>query len=148
MRSGITSLDDVSVNHFGLVVPSIERYLENSVWRAYKDVVHDPLQGARLCLVGLHAEMCPAIELVEPVDEDSPVWAAMKRGTTWHHVCLEVPTKQRADELVHLYRFLTVTDWKPAVLFGGRSVRFAYSRNRELFEFLSEEPPHGRQHER
>ena len=148
MESGIISVDDVAVHHFGVIVPNIERYLENSIWTAHGVIVHDPLQGARLCLVGLYPDMSPAIELVEPVDEGSPVWAALKRGTSWHHVCLQVPTMLRADELIRQHRFLTVTKWKPAVLFGGRSVRFAYSRNRELFEFLSEEVPHGRQHER
>src|SRR6266508_1981852 len=137
------SWGDVSVHHVGVIVPNIERYLERSMWQANSAIVHDPLQGARLCLAGLHPDMSPAIELVEPVDEASPVWAAMKRGTSWHHICLLVPTVQAGDELVRQHRALPVTEWKPAVLFGGRPVRFAYSRNRELVELLSEETPHG-----
>jgi hypothetical protein len=35
---------------------------------------------------------------------------------------------------------MRVTSWQPAVLFGGRPVRFAYSRNRKLLEFLAGEP--------
>jgi hypothetical protein len=139
MDSGITTLDNVSVHHFGVIVANIERYLEHSMWRAYGDIVHDPLQGARLCLAGLQPGMSPAIELIEPTDEDSPLWAALKRGTSWHHICLQVPTTADADQLIKEYRFLPVTDWKPAVLFDGRPVRFVYSRNRELVEFLSEE---------
>ena len=135
----IADVSDVSVHHYGIIVPNIERYLERSIWRAHSPIVHDPLQGARLCLVGLSADMSPAIELVEPVDETSPVWASMKRGTSFHHICLLVPSTERADDLMHQFRFLSVTDWKPAVLFDGRPVRFAYSRNRELIEFLSEE---------
>ncbi|HEU4422006.1 MAG TPA: VOC family protein [Pilimelia sp.] len=139
MDPGITKVDDVSVHHFGVIVANIERYLEKSLWRSHGAIVHDPLQGARLCLVGLYPDMSPAIELVEPVDESSPLWESLKRGTSWHHICLAAPTTKRADELIREHRFLPVTDWKPAVLFDGRPVRFVYSRNRELVEFLAEE---------
>jgi methylmalonyl-CoA/ethylmalonyl-CoA epimerase len=138
MDSGITAVDDVSVHHFGVIVANIERYLENSLWRSRGAIVHDPLQGARLCLVGLYPDMSPAIELVEPVGDGSPLREALKRGTSWHHLCLSAPTTARADELIREHRFLPVTDWTPAVLFDGRPVRFVYSRNRELVEFLAE----------
>jgi hypothetical protein len=36
-------------------------------------------------------------------------------------------------------RLLPITTWEPAELFGGRAIRFAYSRNRELLEFLADE---------
>ncbi len=35
-------------------------------------------------------------------------------------------------------RLLPVTPWQPAVLFGGRTVRFVYSRNRELLELFAD----------
>lgn len=132
-------LHDVSLHHVGVIVKSIEGYLRNSMWRLDGAIVHDPRQGARLCLAGLYPGMTPAIELVEPVDQDSPLWAALQRGTSWHHLCFQVATIARADELIKEHRFLGVTDWTPAVLFDGRPVRFVYSRNRELIEFLSEE---------
>ena len=135
----LSSLDDVSLHHIGVIVRSIEQYVKHSLWQPYGDIVHDPRQGARLCLAGLTPAMMPAIELVEPVDQTSPLWPSLERGTSWHHLCLQVPTVARADELVKEHKFLDVTDWTPAVLFDGRPVRFVYSRNRELVEFLSEE---------
>jgi hypothetical protein len=134
------ALADISVHHYGMLVASIERYVKQSLWATHGEIVYDPRQGARLTLVGLRPGMSPAIELVEPVD-DSPLRTALQRGTSWHHICLSVPTVERGDELIRRYRFLGVTNWTPAVLFGGRPVRFAYSRNRELVEFLSEEGP-------
>jgi Glyoxalase/Bleomycin resistance protein/Dioxygenase superfamily len=143
METDVIAWGDVSVHHVGVIVPNIERYLKNSMWQATSAIVHDPLQGARLCLTGLRPDMSPAIELVEPVDGESPVWASLNRGTSWHHICLLVPTMQAGDELMRQHRSLAVTEWKPAVLFDGRPVRFSYSRNRELVEFLSEEKLHG-----
>ena len=67
------------------------------------------------------------------------MWQALERGGGWHHVCYEVPTRADADERIASLRLLPVTDWAPAVLFEGRSVRFVYTRNRELLEFVTEE---------
>jgi hypothetical protein len=139
MWTDIGSLDGAAVHHVAVVVPNIEKYLTQSPWRAAGPVVHDPLQRARLCIVELGLGVGPAIELVEPEGEESPTWTALQRGTTWHHICLHVPSVQRADEVIRRHRLLPVTHWKPAVLFDGRPVRFAYTRNRELIEFLSEE---------
>ena len=136
-------LDDISIHHYGVIVADIDEYVTRSLWQPLGPIVHDPLQGARLCLAGLHPGMTPTIELVEPVGEGSPLHAALDRGTSWHHVCFEVPTRARADEIIAARRLLPVTDWKPATLFDGRNVRFVYSRNRELVEFLSGDPPDG-----
>ena len=143
MDDQIASLEDVQLHHYAVVVPRIEAYLRRSLWREAGDIVHDPVQRCRLCFVSLYPGMTPAIELVEPTDEQSPVWAAVKRGVTWHHLCLHVPTTRRADELIHQHGLVPVTGWKPAVLFDGRPVRFVYSRNRELIEFLSEDVEQG-----
>jgi hypothetical protein len=133
------TLDDLSLHHVGVIVRSIEAYVRNSLWQPFTDIVHDQIQGARLCLAGISPGMSPAIELVEPDNQDSPLWKALERGTSWHHLCFQVPSVERADELIKEHRMLQVTAWAPAVLFGGRPVRFVYSRNRELVEFLSEE---------
>jgi Glyoxalase/Bleomycin resistance protein/Dioxygenase superfamily len=143
MESSTEALERMTVHHVAVVVPRIEDYLEKSMWREAGAIVHDPQQHARLCLVRLYPGMSPPIELVEPVDEESPTWSALQRGTTWHHICLRVTSQRHADELIRQHRFLAVTGWKPAVLFDGRPVRFAYTRNRELIEFLSEDRPGG-----
>lgn len=148
MESSINSLDGVVVHHVAVIVRRIEEYLEKSLWREAGAIVHDPRQGARLCLVSLYPGMVPAIELVEPMGEEAPTWASLQRGTTWHHICLQTPSVSYADAIIRQHRLLAVTEWKPAVLFNARPVRFAYTRNRELIEFLSEEIPDGPEHAR
>ncbi len=138
---GARSLNDTStrIHHFGMVVPNIEAWLERSVWRPVGEVVSDPLQRARLCLAGLPADTEGMVELVQPLDADSPTWNALQRGPGWHHVCLSVASIDAGDALVRQRRMLPVTGWQPAVLFGGRAIRFVYSRNRELMELLADE---------
>jgi hypothetical protein len=128
------------IHHIGQVVADIETHLTRSIWEPLGEVVVDPIQKSRLVLAGYPG--CagePFIELVQPLGEDSPVWKALEKGGGWHHVCLCVESRAFGDRLARERRMLGVTEWAPAVLFGGRSVRFVYSRNRELIELLANE---------
>jgi len=128
------------IHHFGQIVASVETRLAGSLWEARTEVVVDPVQKARLVLVSVPGDDgSPFVELVEPLGEESPVWNALVRGGGWHHVCYEVPTRDEGERMMREARLLPVTPWVPAVLFGGRSVRFVYSRSRELLELYANE---------
>jgi len=126
-----------SLHHIGIIVANIEAYLATSFWEMRGEIVTDPLQRARLCMVGLDEEA--EAELIEPLGEDSRVYAALQRGAGPHHLCFHISTMADGDALIREYRLLPVTPWEPAVLFGGRAVRFVYSRGRELMELLCDE---------
>jgi hypothetical protein len=128
-----------NLHHFGIVVKEIESYLEQSLWEIRGQVVTDPIQRCRLCMAAMPTDATVMIEIVEPLDDLSPAWRALQRGPTWHHICLGISTMQAADALIREKRLLPVTPWQPAVLFSGRAIRFVYTRNRELIEFLSDE---------
>lgn len=129
----------IRLHHFGIVATNIESYLSQSLWELRGSIITDPIQGARLCMAGLPSDIAAMIELVEPLDETSPAWRTLQQGLRWHHVCLSVPTILAGERLMRQRRLLPVTPWQPAVLFGGRAIRFVYSRNKELIEFLSDE---------
>jgi hypothetical protein len=126
------------LHHTGIIVANIEAYLANSFWELRGEIVTDPLQQARLCMVGLPGEEAKA-ELIEPIGENSRMYAALQRGPGPHHLCFHVATMTDGDALIREYRLLPVTPWEPAVLFAGRAVRFVYSRSRELMELLCDE---------
>ena len=70
------------LHHVGLVVRSLDTYLESALWKLRGEVVYDPIQKARLCLVTIGDdpdEREALIELVEPENEDSRVWNALER---------------------------------------------------------------------
>ncbi|HEX3867019.1 MAG TPA: VOC family protein [Gemmatimonadaceae bacterium] len=130
-----------SVHHFGLVVPDIEVYLARMpMWTLHGQILEDSLQKSRLCLVSLTGDSSPPIvELVQPVGADAPTARAAAGGGGWHHVCIAARSVSEGDEMMRRFRLMPVTPWKPAVLFGGRPVRFAYSRQRELIELIADE---------
>ena len=128
------------VHHFGLVVPNIETYLPMSVWELRSRIVADPNQGARLCMVSpVGDDSPPLVELIEPLGPVSPVYRVQQAGSAWHHVCFRFCTRAEADAFADERRMLPVSEWKPAVLFGMRPIRFVYARNRQLIEFISDE---------
>ncbi len=126
-------------HHVGIVVKKLESFIAAGGYELVGEIVTDPVQKARLCLIRQFGEAEAHVELVEPVGSDSPLAGALDRGGGLHHLCYEVATRSEADAFLAQRRFLPVTPWQPAVLFGGRSVRFAFTRNRELIEFLAHE---------
>jgi hypothetical protein len=129
----------IKVHHVGTLVQDIEDYLAGSFWSPRSDVVYDPLQKARLCLVSITPDDDQLVELIEPVGEDSPTIKALKKGQKLHHLCFELPTIELANAFIRAHHLLPVTHWQKAVLFQERPVRFAYTRNRELVEFVADE---------
>ena len=123
------------LHHTGLVVEDIETYLEKFFWHLQTQIVYDPIQKCRLCLVSFQDDD-KLVELIQPVGKDSPVYRALKSGQKLHHLCFEMADTEKADEFIREYHLLPITKWQPAVLFDGRLIRFAYTRNRELVEFL------------
>jgi Glyoxalase/Bleomycin resistance protein/Dioxygenase superfamily len=128
------------IHHLGRSVQDIDAYLKQSPWPCRRGPVVDALQGARLALLEA-GEASPWIELIEPSGDDSTLWGATEKGVIWHHVCFEFGSGAEADEWLEENRLIPVTDWKPAVLFDNRGVRFTYSRNRELIELLAGDEP-------
>jgi hypothetical protein len=119
-------------------VDDLARYLRATHWTPETDPVEDPLQGARLCLLRIGDAANPFLELVEFVNARKESDLSGTAPLALHHLCFLVPTRSAGEEWARNGRFLPISDWKPAVLFGGKPVRFYYSRNRELLELLSE----------
>jgi hypothetical protein len=129
----------IRLHHVGIVVADLEAYLRQSLWQPDRPIVTDPIQQARLCLTKIGSGDATCVELVQPLDERSRLWGALQRGGGFHHLCMAVATEAAGDTLMRERRLLPVTPWQPAVLFGGRMVRFVYTRNRELLELFADE---------
>ena len=129
---------EFSLHHIGYLVNDIDRYLIASHWTKETDTVKDPLQNARLCLLRMPHPASPLLELVEFLQRDGLPEPSSARQPGLHHLCFAVPSTEAGERWAADCRFLPVTSWKPAVLFGGLPVRFYFSRNRELLELLSE----------
>ena len=138
-----TMISDGHLHHVGYVVASIDGSVEgfarslNVRWDG--KVYMDPFQAAAVTFLYPGAPGNPAIELVEPIGEQSPTLRFLKKGGGLHHVCYEV------SGLAARLASWTNPDARiirpacPAVAFDSRPIAWAYTRYGLLVELLEAE---------
>jgi methylmalonyl-CoA/ethylmalonyl-CoA epimerase len=127
-------------HHVGYAVADIDRYLNDFLLPLFaparvSPVYEDPIQRVRV----LFAEVSPGtlIELVEPLDEESPVTRFLgdARGGLYH-LCYEVEDLDVAVKRFRKHRCLPLAPAAPAVAFGGRRIVFLMTPQRDLIELV------------
>jgi methylmalonyl-CoA/ethylmalonyl-CoA epimerase len=79
----------------------------------------------------------PLVELIEPIDERSPVNRLLKQfGSNCYHTCYEVDDLGESIEMLRKQQFVLVCEPSSAVLFGHRQVAFLFQKYIGLVELL------------
>jgi len=98
-------------------------------------VVDDPLQHVRVCF--LDKDGAPRLELLEPLDEASPVARTLASvGVSPYHMCYEVRNIDEAITALRKQRFLLVSGPVPACAMADRKIAFLFHKNNGLIELL------------
>jgi methylmalonyl-CoA/ethylmalonyl-CoA epimerase len=125
--------EDATLRHIGVAVRSIDAAAPGA------EKTLDPLQNVRVAFVELNGVPC---ELVEPVDERSPVNGYLKQGkVSLYHLCFEVSDLEMALEQAKRHGFHELGRPKPATAFAGRRIAWVYSPLLGLFELLERNSP-------
>jgi methylmalonyl-CoA/ethylmalonyl-CoA epimerase len=99
----------------------------------------DPIQNVRICF--LKKQNMPLYELVEPIDETSPVNKILdKTGVTPYHVCYEVDNLDKAINDLKKQRFLLLQAPVPAIALDNRNICFMFNKDAGLIELLEHVP--------
>jgi methylmalonyl-CoA/ethylmalonyl-CoA epimerase len=130
----------MTLHHVGFVVKSIvgvaADFARSARLQWNGEIIHDPLQGARVSFLVPSTPGPPVIELVEPARPDSPVQAFQRRGGGLHHLCYEVDShKELLNGHLAQHDFV-VRAPLPAVAFAGRRIAWVYTRYGLLLEYL------------
>lgn len=129
-------MDTWHIDHVARIVADVDTYLRNSFLPVPGPTVYDPLQDADVCFIDLGGGQ-PRLELVQPRSPRSRVYgAAQQQPNALHHVCFRVPDVEEAQDRITRHRMIHIWGPVPAVALGGQPVVFAYSRNREIIEFV------------
>ncbi len=127
-------------HHVGFVVASIakvgEGFARSLGARWNGEIIHDPLQEARVTFLLMGDPDSPAVELVEPAGEKSPLHKFLERGGGLHHVCYEVGSLEAQLEQSRTAGCLIAKQPLPAVAFGGRRIAWVYTPQKLLVEYL------------
>jgi methylmalonyl-CoA/ethylmalonyl-CoA epimerase len=132
--------EERSLHHVGFVINSITESVQDfadSLSGTWDGVVtFDPLQKVHVAFLRPGRQGDPSLELIEPVGEDSPVNAFLRRGGGLHHLCFEVSDLEDALKRTRDSGGLMVRPPLPATAFAGRRIAWVYTRSRLLLEYL------------
>ena len=104
----------LTFHHIGIACRDILKSQQFYISMGYRatDIVDDPLQHVRVCF--LDKEGAPRLELLEPLDDQSPVARTLATvGVTPYHFCYEVEDIEAAMAALRQQRFLPVKEPLP-----------------------------------
>ena len=99
-------LSNFHFHHIGYAVTSIEKTMYYYIDGGYScsSVIFDPIQNVNICFLTKEGE--PMIELLEPVDENSPINKNLeKNGVCPYHCCYSVENIEDAIARLRKMRF-------------------------------------------
>lgn len=119
--------DDARFHHVGLAVRSIR-----DIDAAYT-VIPDEELGVSMSFVDLNGI---AIELLEPLGDDSPIAEGLRKGQKLLHLCYEVPDLEEALTHCRSAGFGRISQPARQPVYDDRRVVWVFSKHFGLFELL------------
>jgi len=130
-------LSNTVFHHIGIAVESIERTAELFIEAGYKmtSVFFDSKQNVNISF--LEKAGSPLLELVEPVNEKSPIRNILNKvGVSAYHLCYEVENLEESITQLRKKKFMLLAKSVEAVAFNGRRICFLYHKETGLVELL------------
>lgn len=132
-------LEELKFQHIGIAVNKIENTSSYYLQAGYSmtEPVIDPIQNIRISF--LSKQGMPTIELLEPIDDKSPVCNILsKSGVTPYHLCYT--TENLDDSILKLRRkrFVTLSHPVSAIAFQGKKICFLFNKDVGLIELVEE----------
>lgn len=127
----------LTFHHIGFACRDIDKTKAFYVNLGYvaADVVDDPVQHVKVCF--LDKEEAPRIELLAPLDEQSPVLRTLESsGVSPYHICYQVSDIEEAIDALRQQRFLLVNGPVPACAMHDRRIAFLFQKHTGLIELV------------
>jgi methylmalonyl-CoA/ethylmalonyl-CoA epimerase len=129
----------MKLHHVGIVVDQIERYRarygDYFGLKPISGVVMDTTQQVNVQFLAQH-KYATSVELIEPLEGDSPVRRALEKGGGLNHLCFEVADIAEAVRQAESNGAKCVRAPVPAAAFDGRRIAFLFYRGIGLIEFV------------
>ncbi len=132
----------MKLDHLGLVVEDIQRYFNEFLMpvlgiKELSDICTDHNQQSKVAFVKTENEC--RIELIEPLNETSPVSQVLKRKKgSLHHICFIAEDFEQDIKRLQDNNCLMISPPRPAVAFGNRRVVFFFTPTYEVIEVVEE----------
>jgi methylmalonyl-CoA/ethylmalonyl-CoA epimerase len=129
----------MTLHHYGFATSDIEKtafqYEIFGFNRMNMEAVVDPIQNVKLLF--LQKDNLPAIELVQPLSQNSPVSnIILKSGPSLYHICYEVELIEQSRNDLRNKGLIPIGDTVRAIAFNNKLICFMYSKHLGLIELL------------
>lgn len=120
----------MNIDHIGIVVKSIEKgieHWENVFGYTQKtEIVVNTRQKVRV--VFMEKKDSTLIKLIEPTDETSPSYKAMKNGGGLHHLCFKCDNLDEQIAELKQKGLRVLVDPEPGEAFENEKIAFIYGK--------------------
>lgn len=126
-------------HHIGIATENITKTANIYSKLGFKvtDVIYDHIQNVNISF--LEKDEHPLIELVEPVNERSPINNILnKSGTSIYHTCYEMNDMKETISFFKNKGFVLISKPMPAIAFNNRNIAFLYQSHVGLIELLEQ----------
>lgn len=129
----------MEIDHIGVVVDNIDeafqRYINHYGLKCLKEVIFDSSRRVRLAL--LVSENNFRVELIQPIDQNSPSYDFMKRGGGIQHLCYRVSNIENTIKYLKKENHLLISPPSEAKLMDGKKVAFMFSKkDKQVIELV------------
>lgn len=129
----------MKINHIGIAVKNIDKsvayYIDSLNWSVVKPKVFDPIQKVSIAFLK-DKENDILYELIEPINEKSPVAKLISKRISMYHICYEV--KNIKNSIAHLTEkgFMIISNPQKAIAFDMKLVAFLMSNDNLIIELV------------
>lgn len=128
----------MTLDHIGIAVRRIEEAADRMCatlgYERKTAVVTNTKQKVNVLF--LQKEGSLDLKLIEPSDDESPLWAFVRKGGGLHHLCFRVPDVVSACDAMRAERVRIVTPPQPGEAFDDNLIAFSYLGHGVAAEFI------------
>ncbi len=129
-----------SLHHLGIAVAdldqSVDFYSQAMGLKTVSGPFDDPIQKVRVSFLAEAGREVPNLELICPLNEESPINGYLKKGIGAYHVCYEVSNITATLNDLRAKGCLIISQPVPAVAFSGRKIAWCFTPTKHLVELL------------
>lgn len=126
------------LDHIGIAVRRVDeaadRFCEALGYRRRTEKVTNTRQQVNVLFLSKEGSL--DLKLIEPADQDSPLWGFVERGGGLHHLCFKVPDVTSACEEMRELRVRVVAPPAPGEAFDDHLIAFTYLGFGTAIEFI------------
>lgn len=123
---------NAQLHHIGLAVTSISKEVKILGCKKPK-VFLDKIQKVKVAFINLNGA---PIELIEPIDNNSPITLNLKKKQSLVHICYEVPCFKKAVKNARKFGFYSISTPVDAKAFQDKKIIWLYNQSFGLIELL------------